>query len=72
MIPRLLASVLAQVVAMALLHAAVLGELVSADSDPVNDAYALFQDALAEMGDAHRAWKITLSAMLQHPKLVFY
>jgi hypothetical protein len=57
---------------LARLQAAVLGELVSTDSDPINDAYALFQDALAEMGDAHRAWKITLSAMLQHPRMVFY
>lgn len=54
------------------LHAAVLGQLVSADSEPVNDSHALFRAALAEGGDARRAWTITLSALLQHPRMAFY
>jgi hypothetical protein len=53
-------------------HLRLFGQTVSADSEPVNDAYALFSSARAESGDVRRAWKLTLAAMLQHPRLTFY
>jgi hypothetical protein len=53
-------------------HLRLFGERASADSAAVNDAYALFASALTESGDARRAWKLTLAAMLQHPRLTFY
>jgi len=54
------------------LHLRLFGERVSADSDAVNQAYALFSSVRAEGAGARRAWKLTLSAMLQHPRLAFY
>ncbi len=54
------------------LHASLLGQIVTADSPEVSDAYALFQGALAEGGDARRAWKLTLLGLLQHPRMAFY
>jgi hypothetical protein len=63
------ASVRAELVA---LHASVLGQLLADDSAEVNDAYALFQGALAAAGEPKRAWKLTLFALLQHPRMAFY
>jgi hypothetical protein len=58
---------------IAYLHARVYGELVDPGSDDVNATYDLFRDALAKSsGDARRAWSVTLYAMLQDVRLVFY
>lgn len=55
------------------LHARVYGELVDPASDEVSATYTLFRDALAGAGgDAKRAWTVTLYAMLQDVRLVFY
>jgi hypothetical protein len=54
------------------LHASLLGQIVAADSEAVSDAYALFAGALAESGDPRRAWTLTIAAMLQHPRFVYY
>ncbi len=54
------------------LQLGVLGQIVAEDSVEINDAYALFGSALAEGGDAKRAWKLVLFAMLQHPRMTFY
>jgi hypothetical protein len=58
--------------ALAELHLAVLGQIVSEDSPEVSDAYTLFQGALDEGSDPARAWKLVLFAMLQHPRMAFY
>jgi hypothetical protein len=55
------------------LHARLFGELVGPGSDEVNATYTLFRDARASAGgDAKRAWTVTLFAMLQDVRLVFY
>jgi hypothetical protein len=58
--------------AIAELQLAVLGQIVAEDSPEVGDAHAVFQGALSEGGDARRAWKLVLFAMLQHPRMTFY
>jgi hypothetical protein len=58
---------------LAALHARVFGALDAPDSEAVSATYALFADALrASNGDARRAWTVTLFAMLQDVRLVFY
>jgi hypothetical protein len=55
------------------LHARIYGELVDPSSEEVNATYGLFKDALARAGgDAKRAWSLTVYAMLQDSRLVFY
>lgn len=54
------------------LHAAIFALDVASDSPEVDDAYQLFAQALTASGDAERAWKLTISALLQHPRMAFY
>jgi hypothetical protein len=56
--------------ALRALHRRLYGEVL----DPaIDDGYGLFTHALDRArGDARRAWKITLSAMLQDPRLLYY
>jgi hypothetical protein len=55
------------------LHARIYGELVDASSPEVTATYGLFKEALAAAGgDPKRAWSVTLYAMLQDVRLVFY
>ncbi len=53
---------------LAYLHARIFGEL-DADTD---DSYRLFRGALAQSGDARRAWVVTLTGMLSDLKAVYY
>jgi hypothetical protein len=49
------------------------GTLAAADSADTTRAWQLYQAALGEAGgDAKRAWKTVLYAMLQDPKVVYY
>jgi hypothetical protein len=55
------------------LHARIFGEMVAPHSPEVDETHALFADALAGSGgDVKRAWTVTLYAMLQDTRLVFY
>lgn len=54
------------------LHAAIFALDVASDSPEIDDAYQLFTQALAAANDAERAWKLTISALLQHPRMAFY
>jgi len=44
----------------------------SADDPAVDDAWTLYQSVLDAGGDARRAWQVTLYAMLQDVRLVYY
>jgi hypothetical protein len=49
------------------------GAAVSPDSPEVTSGWELFRDALREAGgNARRAWRTTLFAMLQDPRLLYY
>ncbi|MEM9190650.1 MAG: hypothetical protein AAGF12_15805 [Myxococcota bacterium] len=49
------------------------GEFVETDSVEVDDAWTLFSSALAASeGDVSRTWKVTLYAMLQDVRMVYY
>lgn len=47
------------------------GDVAASDAPAIDDAYTLFRGALA-LGDARRAWTITLNALLQDPRMAFY
>jgi len=57
---------------LALLHARISSELVAADSPQVDRTWELWSGAHALSGDPHRAWVLTLSALLQDARMVFY
>ncbi len=57
---------------LAIFHARVLGELVSADSEDVAQSFALWSAALAESGDVRRAYKTLLAAMMQDVRVAYY
>jgi len=48
------------------------GQLVDTDSEEVDETYALFEGALAVSNDPSRAWKVTLTAMLQDVSVAYY
>jgi hypothetical protein len=48
------------------------GQLAEADDDDVEDATRLFFAALAASDDGRRAWKLTLHAMLQDARMIYY
>ena len=47
-------------------------ESVEPDSAEIDEAYALWRGALDHTNDARRAWKVTLTAMLQDVKIAHY
>lgn len=57
---------------LAALHARFYGELVAPDSETVGLTWTLFEGALALSDDPARAWKVTLTAMLQDSRLLYY
>jgi hypothetical protein len=58
---------------LAALQGRLFGTLAAVDSADTTRAWQLFQAALGEAGgDAKRAWKTVLYAMLQDPKVVYY
>jgi hypothetical protein len=49
------------------------GAVIASDSPEVTSGWELFQGALKEAGgDARRAWRTTLFALLQDPRLLYY
>ena len=55
------------------LHRDLYGESLAADDESIDDSYALFKGALAvASGQGDRAWKITLTALLQDVRIAFY
>jgi len=57
---------------LVVLYGALFGEAVEADSADIDDTYALFDGALAVSGEVPRAWKVTLTAMLQDVRIAYY
>jgi hypothetical protein len=58
---------------IALLHRRFFGHALADDDPAVTETLELFQGALAlAPGDAKRAWKITLTALLQDVRIAFY
>lgn len=54
------------------LHMRVLGERVEPDSLEIDESWELFAAALDATNDTRRAWKVTLTAMLQDMKIAYY
>ena len=54
------------------LHLRLFGEEAEPSSPSIDASYALWRDVLALRDDSRRAWAITLTAMLQDPRFVFY
>lgn len=54
------------------LHQRIFSELVTADAEAIDQSYALFEAALAHSGDGARAWKVTLTALLQDVAVAYY
>ncbi len=54
------------------LHARILGEVVDPTSDEVGATSALWQASFASSGDARRAWKTVLAAMMQDVRVAYY
>lgn len=54
------------------LHARIHSERVEPDAPEVDETWALFSAALRHSGDDRRAWKVTLTAMLQDVRIAFY
>jgi hypothetical protein len=63
------AAVRAQLVALWL---RLYGVRVDADAPEIADGWTLWSGALAHAGDARRAWKVTLTAMLQDLRIAYY
>jgi hypothetical protein len=63
------ASIRAQLVA---LHLRLYGGHVAVDGEDIDDGWALFSGALAHGGDPLRAWKVTLTALLQDVRIAYY
>ena len=42
------------------------------DGEAVSESHALFQAALEHSGDPVRAWKVTLTALLQDVEIAYY
>ncbi|MEN0065254.1 MAG: hypothetical protein AAGA48_24125 [Myxococcota bacterium] len=53
------------------LHARILGQLDEPDSEAIDATYGLLETVRAETG-APDAWRAVVSALLQHPRLMFY
>lgn len=54
------------------LYLRLFGESVDDDSEDVDATYALFAAALQRGSDPTRAWKVTLTAMLQDVRIAYY
>lgn len=54
------------------LHLRILARIVPPDGPEVDDTLALFQAALDHSGDVRRAWKVTLTALLQDVEIAYY
>jgi len=54
------------------LHLRMYGARVMPDSVDIDDGWTLWSAALAHGGDPSRAWKVTLTAMLQDMRIAYY
>ena len=54
------------------LHKRILGEMVAADSPEVDLTYDLWLSEHQRSGDVAEAWKLTVTALLQDPRMTFY
>jgi hypothetical protein len=54
------------------LHVRIYSERVDPTSSQVDETWALFSAALQHSGSTRRAWKVTLTAMLQDVRIAFY
>ncbi|MBL4687630.1 MAG: hypothetical protein JKY37_23745, partial [Nannocystaceae bacterium] len=54
------------------LYLAILGEIVEADSADVDETLVLFTAAQTASGDPVRAWKVTITALMQDVRVAFY
>lgn len=57
---------------LAALHLRVFAHAVVPDGPEVDESYSLFQAALDHSGDVSRAWKVTLTAILQDVEIAYY
>lgn len=57
---------------LAALHLRILARDVEPDGPQVDETHALFQAALEHSGDVARAWKVTLTALLQDVEIAYY
>ena len=57
---------------LAALHARIHAQRVEPTSSEVDQSWALFSKALEHSGSTRRAWKVTLTAMLQDVRIAFY
>jgi hypothetical protein len=57
---------------LAALHGRIYSQLVAPDDPVLDDAVALFDDALAASGDPRRAWTVTLTGMLSDLRALYY
>ncbi len=54
------------------LYLRILGQFVTSDDESVDATYALFETRLEVDGNGVEAWKLTLTALLLHPRMMFY
>ena len=54
------------------LHLRLFAEDLSTDDEPIDQSFGLWSAALDHSGDPVRAWKTTLTAMLQDLRIIFY
>jgi len=57
---------------IAALHLRILSERLAPDSEEIGETYALWSGMYAATSDTAKAWEITISALLQDPRMVFY
>lgn len=53
------------------LHLRLFGDVLETDDSAITAALAVFEAVYAEFG-AERAWQVTVAALLQHPRVLFY
>ncbi|MEM7159473.1 MAG: hypothetical protein AAF799_41930 [Myxococcota bacterium] len=57
---------------LAELYLRIFAQIVEPDDPAIDDSHALFQAALEHSGEIRRAWKITLTALLQDVDVAYY
>lgn len=57
---------------LAALHLRILARVVDPQGPEIDESYALFAAALDHGGDIPRAWKVTLTALLQDVEIAYY
>ncbi|MCH9687754.1 MAG: DUF1585 domain-containing protein [Deltaproteobacteria bacterium] len=57
---------------LAALHLRLFARIEAPDGEAINESYALFRGALDHAGQVPRAWKVTLTALLQDVDIAYY